>query len=165
MKRAELTAWWNGLAGRERRAIGLAGLVLLAFLLWQVGMAPAWRTLRDAPAQKTQASAQLQRMKAQAAWVKQMQAAPARTLNRASTLRALEAATQATLAGHARTEALPDQVRVTLDGVTPEALANWLQQVRLNAALLPREAELNRSGQDALWNGTVVLAGEGLLKP
>lgn len=165
MTNSTMTTWWQGLAGRERRAIGLAAAVLLLAMLWQVAIGPAWRTLREAPARNAHAKAQLQRMLAQAEWSKQMQATVAPPLNRSGTLLALEAATQASLADHARTEVLPDRVRVTVEGVEPATLASWLQQVRSKAALLPQEADLTRDGADARWTGSLTLTSDGLLRP
>ena len=52
----------GALAARERRLVALAAAVLGAFLLWTVAVQPAWRTLRDAPAQREALDAQLQTM-------------------------------------------------------------------------------------------------------
>ena len=56
MSRIENSAWrralqqrWQALADRERLLLMLGGTVLGLALLWWVGLAPAWRTVRAAP--------------------------------------------------------------------------------------------------------------------
>jgi general secretion pathway protein M len=68
--RSPLAARWSGLRQavstawaarqpRERLMVGLAAAVLGLFLLWSVAIAPAWRSLRTAPARLEQLEAQL----------------------------------------------------------------------------------------------------------
>ena len=48
--RAGARTWWQGLAGRERRLVLAAALLVGGALLWAVALAPALRTLATAPA-------------------------------------------------------------------------------------------------------------------
>jgi general secretion pathway protein M len=50
-----------------------------------------------------------------------------------------------------------DRATLTLTGVAPDALAQWLTQARVNARTLPNEAHLHRNAA-GLWEGTLVLA-------
>ena len=45
---------------------------------------------------------------------------------------------------------------VTLAGVPPDALAQWLAQARINARAVPGEARLQRNAAGQ-WDGTLVL--------
>ena len=49
-----------------------------------------------------------------------------------------------------------DRVTVTLKGLTADALAQWLAQVRQNLRVLPAEARLRRNAA-GLWDGSLVL--------
>ncbi len=53
---------WSRLAERERRLVALALAVVLAGLLWSLGMAPALGILRTAPARLAELDRQLQSM-------------------------------------------------------------------------------------------------------
>ena len=60
-----LSPWrarWQALGARERRGLAVAAWVLGLFLLWALAIAPAWRTVRAAPAQLDRLDAQLQQM-------------------------------------------------------------------------------------------------------
>ena len=70
-------ARWRALGTRERRAISIAVWVLGLFLLWALAIAPAWRTVRTAPAQLDQLDAQLQQMQRQANEARELRAIPA----------------------------------------------------------------------------------------
>lgn len=157
--------FWHNLQARERRAVALAATVLGLYLLWAVGLAPAWRSLQSAPARHQAADAQLAEMNALA---QQAQALAARrgtqALGRADAVRALEQATQQTLGAGTRLNISGNRATVSLAGASPDALARWLAQARLNARLLPVEVTLQRSGEGASlrWNGSVVLGGPAL---
>ena len=150
---------------RERLALGLALLVLGAYLLWAVALAPALRTLRSVPDQPAQADLQLAEVRALAQQARGLlERQRAQPLPRADSLQALETATRQTLGNTARIEPVGERVTVTLTAAPPEAVAQWLAQARLNARLLPVESRLQRSGDAAAprWSGTVVLGGAAL---
>jgi len=148
-----LTARWQGVSTRERRLVLLAVALVLAALLWWVGVAPALSTLRAAEGQRRLLDAQLQQMRDLQAQAKALQAqAPlaadeARRLLEAS-VKPLGATAQLTLAG--------ERATVTLKGVSADALAQWLVQVRLNVRSVPSDARLVR-GANGTWDGTLTL--------
>ena len=74
--RAPVRAWWSRLATREQQLVLLMAAVLVLALVWFVGIAPALRTLRSAPAQTESLDAQLQSMQSLAAQARSMQGRP-----------------------------------------------------------------------------------------
>ncbi|MCY1370710.1 hypothetical protein D9M69_578140 [compost metagenome] len=76
-------------------------------------------------------------------------------------LRALQEA-NAAAGGTAEFAVMGDRVTLTFKGTTPEALARWMTQVRVNARLLPVQAQLNRTDNPAGWSGQMVLTSPGL---
>lgn len=159
---APLQAALARLAPREQRAVTLAAWVVGLGLLWWLALAPALQTLRQAPERHTQLDAQLSHMRSMAATAEQLRAQSAASpLGRDGALRALEQATAA-LDGTAQLAVLGDRATLTLNNTPPDALAQWLSQVRVNARLVPLEAQLNRSTEPAAWSGTLVLGGPGL---
>lgn len=152
---------WARLAPRERLAVGVAATVVGLTLLWWLGVAPALATLRQAPAQRQQLDAQLAQMRQMAATAEGLRGQN-KTLSPAGARDALEQATTATLAGTAQLQVQGDRATVTLRGTPPDALAQWLAQVRINARVVPVQADLQHGGAPAGWSGQLVLAGPGL---
>lgn len=168
--KAQLQQRWSALAQRERRSAGVGLALLAAFALWQWGISPAWQTLQQAPAQQAQALAEWQQMQALAAQAQALQAAAhAAPLSRSATLHSLEAATRLHLGAQASLQPGADTVAVRFEHASADALAQWLQALRLNTRLLPTEADLRRSSPapeaPALWSGSVRLSGPGLTQP
>lgn len=152
---------WSRLAPRERLAVAAAASVVGLALLWWLGVAPALATLRQAPAQHRQLDAQLAQMRQMAATAEGLRGQN-QALSPASARGALEQATTATLAGTAQLQVQGDRATVTLRGTPPDALAQWLAQVRINARVVPVQADLQNGGTPAGWSGQLVLAGPGL---
>ena len=152
-----------GLQPRERRALTLALWVVGLGLLWWIAIAPAWATLRQAPERHARLDAQLSQMRGMAASAQALRGQSKAQLPAHDTaLRALEQATSA-LGASGQLALQGERATLTLNRATPEALAQWLQQVRLNARLVPVEAKLSRPADSALvWSGSLVLAGPGL---
>lgn len=144
---------WQGLGARERGLAALALAVVGAFLLWAVALQPAWRTLRDAPAQRELLDAQLQQMRMLAAEVQQLRAAPA--LNAEQSAAALRAASER-LGPKARLSLQGERAVLTLSGVSSTQLREWLDEARAGARARPVEAQLTRGAQG--FSGTVVLS-------
>ncbi|MGM9426888.1 type II secretion system protein GspM [Hydrogenophaga sp. MI9] len=146
---------------REQRLVRVAAWVVGLGLLWWVGLAPALDTLRQSKARHARLDKELALVQAQAASAEVL-----RTQNatpppgREAALRALEEATRGLGAGASLAQQ-GDRATVTLKGVAPGALAQWLQQVRINARVLPVQAQIQR-GDQAAWSGQIVLAGPGL---
>lgn len=159
---APVAATLERLAPRERKAVLVALWVVGLGLLWWLAVAPALATLREAPARHARLDAQLAQMQRMAATANALRSeATAQPPGRDEVLRALEAAT-ASLGATAQLSVLGDRATVTLRGTPPQALAQWLAQVRINARLLPLETQMARDPASAGWNGTVVLSGPGL---
>lgn len=160
---APLNAALARLNPRERRAVTVASWVVGLGLLWWLAVAPALSTLRQAPERHARLDAQLSQMRGMAATAEALRAQnTAQPLKRDDVVRALELATTG-LGGTAQLAVLGDRATVTLRNTPPDALAQWLAQVRINARLVPLEAKLSRSTNPAGWNGTLVLAGPGLV--
>lgn len=159
---APLQATFARLAPREQRAVALAAWVVGLGLLWWLAVAPAFQTLRQAPERHARLDAQLSQMRSMAATAESLRAQnAAKPLERDGALRALEQAT-AGLADTAQLSVLGDRATLTLKNTPPDALAQWLSQVRVNARLMPLEAQLSRATEPAAWSGTLVVGGPGL---
>lgn len=160
--RTALTAALTRLAPRERRAALAAAALLGLALLWWLALAPALSTLRAAPERHARLDVQLSQMSSMAAAAAALRAQPpAPALGRDAVLQALEQASAA-LGASAQLSVLGERASVTLTNASPQALAEWLLQVRVNARLLPLQAQLSRSGEPPAWSGTLVLSGPGL---
>jgi len=150
--RDKLRARWRAFGLRERRAIGIGGSVLVVFLLWSLAVQPAWRMLRDTPAQIDRLDAQLQQMRRLAAESRELRDAP--VVGGAQSVTALRAATER-LGEHGRLQLVGDRATLTVTGATGEELRSWLAEVRSGARVRPIEAALTRAAQG--YNGTLVV--------
>jgi general secretion pathway protein M len=150
---APLRERWGQAAPRERRLIGTAAVVVGAFVVFTVGVQPAWRTLREAPAQLDLLDTDLQTMQRLAAEVRELRATP--SIGTAQSALALKAATDR-IGERARLTLQGDRAVLTLDGVNAAALRSWLLEVRTGARARAIGAELQRGPQG--FTGTVTLA-------
>lgn len=155
-----LSAALQGLSPREQRAVRAAAWVVGLGLLWWVALAPAIATLRQAGARHAALDQALSRMQAAAASAEVLRTQnatppPAREV----AVRAIDEATQALGTG-AQMTLQGDRASVALREIAPAALAQWLQQLRINARVLPVQVQLQRGPSG--WSGQVVLAGPGL---
>ena len=106
--------------------------------------------------------AQLQQMQSLQAQAKALQGQPRIAPDEAR--RQLEASLNLLGTG-ARLTVTGERVTLTLKGASPDALAQWLAQVRLTAHVVPSEARLTRGaaaagaavGAAPTWDGTLVL--------
>jgi general secretion pathway protein M len=152
---------WQVIGPREQRAVALAAWVVGLALLWWIGLAPAIDTLRQAGTRHAQLDQTLTQMRAQAASAEVLRAQNATPPpGREAAQRALEEATSQLGAG-AQLALQGDRATVTMREIAPRALAQWLQQVRINARLLPVQAQIQRAGTTG-WSGQIILAGPGL---
>ena len=157
-----LSVTMQGLSPREQRLVRIAAWVVGLGLLWWVGLAPAVDTLRQSKVRVTPSSTRSW------PWCRHRPPVPRCCAHRTphpppgreAALRALEEATRA-LGANASLAQQGDRATVTLKGIAPGALAQWLQQVRVNARVLPVQAQIQR-GDQAAWSGQIVLAGPGL---
>ena len=169
-------ARWDAMAPRERRLVLAAALLVAAALAWWLLLAPALRTLREAPARHAALDAQLERMQTLAAEARLLQADASTRPSQAEAQRALQSATAA-LGSGARVSWMGERATVGLQGVSAAAIAPWLAQVRGNARSVPVEAHLTRSSAkppaqpvvgaapkktapagEARWDGAIVFA-------
>lgn len=144
---------WERLALRERRLAVLAFSVIGLGLLWALGIAPALRTLRTAPAQMEALDTQLELMQKLAAQAKGLQSRPA--LTREDAVRALESSLQQRLGGSFQLNVAGERVTVVLKAAAPDLLAQWLSQARITARALVSQARLTRGTGG--WDGTLTL--------
>lgn len=145
-------AAWAGMSPRERRMLQVAGLVLFLALCWLIAVRPALRTLREAPVQRAAQEQQLARMRQ---W--QAEARPLQQQSRISASESQHVLQEVSdrLLGPQSLTLQGTQAQARLQNVKPEALAQWLQQVRTLARAVPQQAQIERTPTG--WNGTVVL--------
>ena len=144
---------WRRLAVRERRLVSLALALVLGALVWGWGIAPALGTLRAAPMRLVQLDQQLQVMRSLAAQAQELQARP--PVRREDALRTLQSSLEQRLGKQARLSSAGDRVTVTLTGVAPAILAQWLGQARSTARVVVQQARLSRTPDG--WDGSIVL--------
>lgn len=147
---------WQALGPRERRGVTAAAWLLAIFLAWALAIAPAWRTVRAAPAQLDSLDAQLQQMQRLAAEARELRAVP--TISGAQSLAALRAATD-TLGAAGRLQVAGDRATLTLNNANGTQLRDWLAEARGAARARPLEANLTRSAQG--YSGSIVVALPG----
>lgn len=160
--RAAVSNALNHLAPRERRAVTVAAWVLGLGLVWWLAVSPALDTLVHAGERHAKLDAQLGQMQRMAAAAEGLRGqSTAQPPSRDESLRTLEVATNG-LGGTAQLSVLGDRATVTLRNTAPDALAQWLAQVRINARLLPLQSQLSREPGSPGWSGTIVLSGPSL---
>jgi general secretion pathway protein M len=150
---APLQARWRALAPRERNGVSIAAAVVGALLLWLVAVQPAWRTLREVPAQIDALDLQLQQMQRLAGETRELRAQP--VVGSAQAEAALRASTER-LGSAAKLTLQGDRATLQLTGVPGPALAAWLAETRSAARARPVEAALTRGANG--FSGSVVLA-------
>jgi general secretion pathway protein M len=151
--RLELRSRWASMAPRERHAITAALVLIGLFLVWSVAVQPAWRTLREAPAQLDQLDAQLQQMTRLASESRELRGAT--PVSGTQAMAALQSATER-LGAQGRLAIQGDRVTLTLIDTSPEALKAWLGEARSAARARPVEAQLSRASTG--YSGTIVLS-------
>jgi general secretion pathway protein M len=156
--RAQLRARWSALDERERRRVGLAAAVVVLALLWWIGIAPALRTLREAPPRLAELDQQLQEMRRLAGESQGLKGMPAIAPEQAR--RALESVTER-LGPTARLSVQGERVTLSVQSARGDALWAWLSEARSAARVRPVEAQLTRSGDGYTGTIVVVLPGSG----
>jgi general secretion pathway protein M len=150
--RTQLTAKWRSMAARERLAAGIGIAVLIAFIVWLLFVAPAWRTVRDAPAKLDKLEVQLQQMQRLANEAKSLRGAPEVSI--AQAVEPLKVATER-LGANASIAFQGDRATLTLNGVSGDALRDWLSEARSAAHARPVEVTLTRNPQG--YAGAVIV--------
>lgn len=149
--RTQGLAKWKGMAPREQVAAGVGIAVLVLFVVWMLLVAPALRTLREAPARLDKLEVQLQQMQRLAAEAKTLRGAP--EVSVAQAVEPLKMATERL--GGATINIQGDRATLTVTGVSGDALRDWLGEARTAAHARPVEVTLNRNPQG--YAGTVVV--------
>jgi general secretion pathway protein M len=154
-------AWqakWSAMAPRERQmalaAAWLAGLTLLIL----VGIRPAWRTLHETPAQLRELDAQLDQMRRLADETQLLKQRP--PVPPAQSEAALKSATDR-LGPGAKLSLQGDRATLTLNKVSGDALATWLDEARGAARVRPVEAGLMQVEPGVYSGNIVVTLGPG----
>jgi general secretion pathway protein M len=147
-------SYWRQLKVNERRLISVAFWVILAALLWLFAIAPALKTIKEAPEQHRALDAKLQSMRTMAIEAKGLQSQPKLAFDDAQ--KALQSAVTQRFGSAAQLNLTGERASLTLKNANPQELAQWLTQVRVNARALPSEAKLNKSGDG--WDGTLLLS-------
>ena len=159
---------WEAFSAREKRLLSWGAMFMALASLWWWGLAPALRTVREAQAQQAQVDAQWQHLSDLQIQAQALQKLPRMT--QAAALRALQNTTTELLGTGAKLNTTGDRSTVTLTAISPEALARWLAQVRVQARAVPIEAHLDRTPNQRqetspsatpkppLWSGSVVLS-------
>jgi general secretion pathway protein M len=151
--RNEAQQKWASLPPRERLGLTLAGVAVGIAFVWMVGVNPALRTLREAPAQINTLDLQLQAMQRMAAEARELRGTAPVPATAAA--QALKSATDR-LGDKARLNVVGDRATITLNGVNGEALRAWLTEARSGARARPIEAQLTRGPQG--YAGTLVVS-------
>lgn len=150
--RTHAIARWRSMPQRERLALGVGIAVVVAFVSWLLFIGPAWRTLREAPAKLDVLEVQLQQM--------QRLAAEAKTLRGAAPVSAAQAAEPLRVA----TERLGNKASITfqgdratlkLNGISGDALRDWLSEARSAGRARAVDVQLSRAPDG--YTGTVVV--------
>jgi general secretion pathway protein M len=136
-------ARWQALDVREQSMVRTAALVIGAALFWWIGIAPALNTLKEARAQQRTLAADLEKMQRLRAQAQAIQSQP--KMDRAESVRALEALVKQRLGASAQLSVIGDRATVTLRNTPAGELAQWLSQARVNARAVPNEVRLTRS--------------------
>jgi len=145
-------AFWRSRAARERQALAIGLVALVAVLVWLVFVQPAWHAVSQAPAQLDQLDRQLQQLQAMSDEVKALRSVSPVSAPQAAA--ALRAAT-ARLGEQARLSLQGDRASVTFTAVDTEDLRDWLNEVRSAARARPIEASLSRVADG--YSGTIVV--------
>jgi general secretion pathway protein M len=145
--------YWRQLKVNERRLILMAVWVILAALLWLLAIAPALKTIKEAPEQHRALDTKLQDMRNLSAEAKTLLSQPKLGLDDAQ--KALQSSVAQRFGSTAQLNLTGERATLTIKNANPQELAQWLTQARVNARALPGEAKLNRNGDG--WDGTLVL--------
>lgn len=151
--RNEALQRWAAMPPRERLGLTLAGVAIGIAIVWMVGVAPALRTLREAPIQIDALDLQLQAMQRMAAEARDLRGAAPVPATQAA--QALKSATDR-LGDKGRLSVMGDRATLTLTGVNGEVLRSWLTEARSGARARPVEAQLTRGPQG--YAGTLVVS-------
>ena len=154
-----MIAWWRGLQDRERRLLILAATVLAAIAYWLLLLQP----LTSARTRAQSAVVSLQQATAQAsvqvdAILAARQAAAPRPVRSLFALIDSSARDAGLMSAQTRIEPLAEnRVRVTMDGVSFDALAAWLEGLDRNEGVDISEWSVDRALAPGVVNAAMTL--------
>ena len=155
-----LHGYWRQMKPREKRLTLIAGIFMFLALLWWLALAPAIKTIRQAPEQHRNLDAQIQVMQSMSSEAKGLQSQPKLGLEDAQA--ALQSSVTQRFGSTAQLSMSGERATLTLKNASPQELAQWLTQARVNARAVPSEVKLNRSPNatagKVVWDGTLVLS-------
>ena len=162
---------WHALSPREQALLSWGGTLLAVALVWWIALAPALRTLHEAPAQQARLDVQWQQLQALQAQAQSLQQQPRMTP--AEAMRALQQTTTELLGASAQIQTQGERSTITFKAVPATALAQWMTQARTRARAVPvqarwqREANADKGNANKasntipgapLWSGTIVVS-------
>jgi general secretion pathway protein M len=134
---------WAALAPRQQIFLGLAAALIGGLLVWNVAIAPALSTLKKVRTQSHSLDTQLQSMRSMAGAAASLKSQ--RSLSYDESVKALQAAAQQSLGSSAQVSISDGRAIINLRAASPDALAQFLAQLRANARLMPAELRLQKS--------------------
>lgn len=149
---------YAALQPQEQRAVLALAWLIGLFLLWTVALAPAWKTVRGAPAEREKLDQSLMEMQAQAAEAQLLRAVPA--VPAAQARQALQAAVER-LGPTAQLQVAGDRAILNLKDIRGEQLSALLAEARSAARARAVEAHLQRAGDAYSGNLILTLPGGG----
>jgi len=157
---------WATFSVRERLALQFACGVLALTLFWSLLLAPSLKIWFEAPSIRADLENQLQLLQRLAAEAKQLQQVGDKGTSKLDHLaaeQALRNALKQELGSQVRMGNSGENVMVTLEDVTPEALARCLARARSEAHALPLNVQLHRSHLAGAirWSGSMEMKFTG----
>ena len=156
-----MSQWRNliqSLPEKDRKLIQYLALALVFSLLWFWNIAPALKTYQEAPNQLAQLERQTENLKALQAQALALQKAPRVKVQNVGAV--LQQSSTEILGNSAKLNLEASRATLTLNNVSPEALAQFLAVARSQAQAMPIEAKLqkNKTGTVEVWRGTLILS-------
>ena len=155
-----IQGYWRQMKPREKRLTLIAGTFVFLAILWWLALAPAIKTIKQAPEQLRKLDGQLQAMQVMSSEAKALQNQPKLGLDDAQA--ALQSSVTQRFGSTAQLSMTGERATLILKNANPQELAQWLTQARVNARALPSEVKLNRSANTSAgkvgWDGTLVLS-------
>jgi len=148
--------YWQQLSPRSKRVWLLLFVAACLGFLWLVAVAPALKTLRDAPDRHRLLNVQLEHMQRISAEAKSLQKLP--QLNLVDAQKALQNTVTQRLGANGQVSITGNRAILTIKNATPTAVAEFLTDARINARAIPEEVKIMRSTVTvANWDGSMTL--------
>jgi general secretion pathway protein M len=149
-----LRTWWQVRSAQEKRMLKVAVFVLVLGTIWVAGIAPALKTIKTFEVTRNSQDVQLQAMLRLQSQAQNLRAVP--QLGAEAAQQALHTSVTQAFGGRADFQAIGSTATITLKGVEPQALAQWLTVARTNARSAPQQAHLSYDKHG--WSGTLQMS-------